>query len=93
MAYEWRQSCSRLVIHGLSRSLSSGFPLLLHIIDSASDIRAGNWKYLATDESGDHYYCELQRHAQHGRFLLLCLVSYGNGAVSAAMSFCCVGQI
>lgn len=54
-AHQWRQSHSR-------PRLSLGFPPLLFIIDGASDIGAGNWKYLAADESGDCYFCGLLRH-------------------------------
>lgn len=74
--------------------LSLGFPPQLHIIDGAADIWAGNWKYLAADESGDYYFCGLLRHLADADGFYYCVCSpVGNGGARAAMSFCCTGLI
>lgn len=85
MAHEWQWSHSRPM-------LSLGFPSLLHTIDNASDIRAGNWKYLATDESRDYYFCGLLHHLGDADKSYYCSCSpVGNGG--AALSFCSTGLI
>lgn len=87
MAHEWRWS------HSQPR-LSLGFPPLLHIIDGASDLGEGNWKYLAADESGDYYFCGLQHHLGDVDGFYYCACSpVGNGGAWAAMSFCSTGLI
>lgn len=69
--------------------LSLGFPPLLHIIDGASHIGAGNWNYLAADKSGDYYFCGLPRRLGNADGFYYCVCSpVGSGGARAAVSSC-----
>lgn len=64
MAYEWRRSCRWPVTYRLSPRSPWGFLCCPVSSIGASDIRAANWKPLATDESGAYYSCDSPRHVR-----------------------------